>query len=131
MKYIIILTTLLLLNCADNITNKHYSTRSNAGTNSWCSVEKWNSGAIKEIYTLRDVQKYDKQGTEIYIVAVDSVRGDSTFVSNDDLKAVIVDEPFSEEYKIALYNSWYDMEMENWGYTELYSGGEDFVKCVE
>jgi hypothetical protein len=94
-------------------------------------VEKWNSGAIKEIYTLSAIAKYDNPSTDIYVVAVDSVRGDSTFVSNEDVKAVIIDELFSDAYRIGVYNDWYDVDMGDFGSSEMYGRGEEFERCAE
>ena len=128
MKYLIIITTLILLNCADNITNNRYGS-SNA--TAWCSVEKWNNGTVKEIYSLKDIVSYENQSSKIQIVSIDSTKGDSIFVSNIDKKFVIIDKPFSEEYTIAKYNTWYEYDMENFGYADLYVGGEEFEQCSE
>ncbi len=131
MKYlIIIITTLLLLNCADSITKTNYITRDGT-TSAWCSVDKWNSGTIKEIYTLDPIVEYDNQSTEIYVVAIDSVRGDSTFISNEHVSAVIVDQLFSDSYTIGTYNFMYDYDIKNDGYAEMYGSGEEFVECSE
>jgi hypothetical protein len=128
MKTLIIITALLLLNCADNITNKHYG---DPDSKTWCSVEKWNNGDIKKMYTIDPYLTYDNGNTEVISVSVDSVRADSIFISNETIKAVIVHEKYSGIEKIAQYNVWYDYDMEEWGVAEMYKGDEEFEQCSE
>jgi hypothetical protein len=127
MKTLIIITTLLLLNCADNITNKSYTTENKT----WCSVDKYNNGEYKRIYKIdAQIAENGNYGT-FYSVVIDSVKGDSIFVNSTDGQKLILDKPYSSVDEILSLNSWYDMDMERYGYAELYAGGKDIVKCLE
>ena len=128
MKYLIIIATLLLLNCADNITNKHYG---DSDAKTWCSVDTWSNGDFREMYTLEPVIAYEDKHTNVIEVQIDSTNSDSIFVSNGDIMAVIVHTSYLEVETIYVYNDYYSEDLEYFGRAELYNNGSKFVECEE
>jgi hypothetical protein len=126
MKYLLIIATLILMNCERAPTGSS-SAPTIPDNRTWCSVEKWNNGGVKQIYTLDQYLEYDNGYTSVNIVSVDSVKADSTFISNSDLKAVIVHKKYSEIENIYKYNYWH-------GYFPdeiMYIQPREFVECDE
>jgi hypothetical protein len=130
MKYIIILTTLLLLNCADNIT-KNYSTRSNTQSKAWCSIDKYNNGEPKQMYVLEPIESYNGGTPEYFGVTVDSSRGDSIFINTTDGQKVIVENPYGTIDELLEVNSFYEMDTAFDRYSEMYYKVEDLERCIE
>jgi hypothetical protein len=129
MKYLLIITTLLLLlNCTSEITKESYT-----GATSWCSVEKWNNGDLKEIYTIDQGLTVDGEYTDVIAVSIDSIKSDTVFFSTDKKKHIMVDKPFSDVYELGEYNSWYGREVKgSWPRTDfMYSGEKEYVECSE
>lgn len=119
----------MLLNCADNITNRNYKVIKDNQT--WCSVGKYNNGEPREMYRIDYDTSYVEGAPEFYTVTIDSVKSDSIFVMSTNGKMLIVQNEYGMIDEIIPFNKYYDMEIDNWGRADLYYGGGDFVKCIE
>ena len=124
MKYILI-ATILLLGCADNITNTNYTKE----PITYCSVDKHSSGEPKDVYTIGTSVEKLHDTPNYYTVVVDSVHGDSTFVSTEDGKKVIIDQQYKTIDRICSINRWYDYDMADYGYAELYYSCDYIERC--
>jgi len=127
MKKLIIISTLLLLNCADNITNTTYNSNE---AKVYCTVNEWNNGDIKEIYGAIQDSSYSEY-TKFYEISIDSVKGDSSFYSTLDSKIVIVDRRYSDIDKLLKYDDWYEAELQYYGYANMYIEYGDVYICSE
>ena len=98
MKTLILISIILLLGCADNITNSYKSYSTDKGK-TWCSDEYYGNGDVKEMYTIAiDTSIVENQytsSTKFYNVTLDSVKGDTLFISTSEGKKWIVENPYS------------------------------------
>lgn len=128
MKTLILLTTLLLLNCADNITSQTYEMQEKKA---WCTTEKYNNGEPHEMYVVGVDTMHAHEYTDYYTVVVDSVKGDSIFINTTDGEKVIIERKYGTIDKILSLNKFYDMMIDFNGYAELYHSSKDIVRCTE
>ena len=98
---------------------------------SWCSVKTWSSGDYKEIYTTNQFAVSNSDWTKIFNISIDSIKGDTTFISNETIESIVVHKSYYEIDEILEYNYDYYRELEYYGGGELYHWGDDFIRCKE
>jgi hypothetical protein len=122
-----IITTLLLLNCADNFTNPTYHEDDTA----WCSVAKNSNDVHREMYVIGSDTSYVKGAPRLYTVTIDSTKGDSTFISTTDGNKVIVEDGNGNIAKLLSLSHWYEQEIQVYSSDIYYTKGIQIVKCIQ